>query len=121
LAKLFHWALGVYVGPMEVREQEVGGVLQKSVVHIEKCRYLETSKCAGMCINLCKNPCQSFFKDQLGMPLTMNPNFEDGSCEMIFGVPPPPFEDDPASAAPCNAACPAARAPGGDLPCKHLV
>lgn len=29
------------------------------------------------------------------MPLTMNPNFEDLSCEMVFGQVPPPLEQDP--------------------------
>lgn len=29
-----------------------------------------------MCNNLCKAPVQAFFTEQLGMPLTMNPNFE---------------------------------------------
>lgn len=27
---------------------------QRSVVHIKKCRYLESSGCVGMCINMCK-------------------------------------------------------------------
>lgn len=31
----------------------------------------------------CKAPCQSFFTDQLGMPLTMEPNFEDYSCKVL--------------------------------------
>ena len=30
-----------------------------------------------MCVNLCKTPVQTFFTQQLGMPLTMKPNFED--------------------------------------------
>jgi hypothetical protein len=29
-----------------------------------------------MCVNLCKSPVQLFFTEQLGMPLTMSPNFE---------------------------------------------
>jgi hypothetical protein len=28
--------------------------VQASVVHIEKCRYLESSGCVGMCVNMCK-------------------------------------------------------------------
>jgi hypothetical protein len=27
---------------------------QRSVVHIKKCRYLESSGCVGMCVNMCK-------------------------------------------------------------------
>jgi hypothetical protein len=40
-------------------------------------------------------PTQSFFTNDFGMPLTMNPNFEDLSCEMVFGQAPPPLEQDP--------------------------
>nr|PNR55771.1 hypothetical protein PHYPA_006668 [Physcomitrium patens] len=66
----------------------------KSGVQIQKCRYLETSGCTGLCVNSCKMPTQYFFTKELGMPLTMEPNFEDMSCLMIFGQTPPAFEDD---------------------------
>lgn len=39
------------------------------------------------------------------MPLTMKPNFEDFSCEMIFGLTPPPLEQDEALQAPCLQEC----------------
>ncbi len=45
-------------------------------------RYLAESGCTAMCVNLCKAPTQEFFTTQLGMPLTMTPNFEDYSCEV---------------------------------------
>lgn len=93
----FHWL----VGPSEVIEVEVNGVKQRSGVHIKKCRYLETSGCVGMCVNMCKIPTQDFFTNEFGLPLTMNPNFEDMGCEMIYGQAPPPFEEDPASKQPC--------------------
>lgn len=69
------------------------------------CRYLAESKCAGMCVNLCKAPVQTFFTEELGMPLTMKPNFEDFSCEMVFGLKPPPLEEDEVMQAPCIAEC----------------
>ncbi|KAL8535613.1 hypothetical protein ACS0TY_011298 [Phlomoides rotata] len=93
----FHWL----VGPSEVVEVEVNGVKQKSGVHIKKCRYLENSGCVGMCVNMCKIPTQDFFTNEFGLPLTMTPNFEDMSCEMVYGQVPPRFEDDPASKQPC--------------------
>ncbi|XP_073134177.1 beta-carotene isomerase D27, chloroplastic isoform X2 [Henckelia pumila] len=93
----FHWL----VGPSEVVEVEVNGVKQKSGVHIKKCRYLENSGCVGMCINMCKIPTQDFFTNEFGLPLTMTPNFEDMSCEMVYGQVPPSFEEDPASKQPC--------------------
>ncbi|GAB4816265.1 hypothetical protein N2152v2_003311 [Parachlorella kessleri] len=94
------------VGPMETTEVEVDGVKQQSRVFIKRCRYLAESGCTAMCVNLCKAPTQSFFTEQLGMPVTMNPNFEDYSCEMIFGQVPPPLSEDPVSRQSCLAACP---------------
>ncbi|KAL8170724.1 hypothetical protein V2J09_022528 [Rumex salicifolius] len=93
----FHWL----VGPSEVIEVEVNGEKQRSGVLIKKCRYLENSGCVGMCVNMCKIPTQDFFTNEFGLPLTMNPNFEDMSCEMIYGQAPPSFEEDPASKKPC--------------------
>ena len=69
------------------------------------CRYLQESKCVGMCQNLCKVPVQHFFTQELGMPLTMNPNFEDYSCKMIFGQQPPLLDQDEASQQPCLSEC----------------
>ncbi|KAL2327114.1 hypothetical protein Fmac_020541 [Flemingia macrophylla] len=91
------------VGPSEVVEVEVNGVKQKSGVHIKKCRYLENSGCVGMCVNMCKIPTQDFFTNEFGLPLTMTPNFEDMSCDMVYGQAPPTFEEDPVSKQPCYA------------------
>ncbi|XP_031262730.1 beta-carotene isomerase D27, chloroplastic-like [Pistacia vera] len=95
----FHWL----VGPSEVVEVEVNGEKQKSGVHIKKCRYLENSGCVGMCVNMCKIPTQDFFTNEFGLPLTMIPNFEDMSCEMVYGQAPPPIEEDPVFTQPCFA------------------
>ncbi|KAF5194043.1 Beta-carotene isomerase d27 chloroplastic [Thalictrum thalictroides] len=89
------------VGPCEVKESEVEGRIEKNVVHIKKCRFLEESSCVGLCTNLCKMPSQKFIKDSLGVPFTMVPNFEDMSCDMIFGQDPPAPSDDPALKQPC--------------------
>ncbi|KAL7165641.1 hypothetical protein ACSBR2_041339 [Camellia fascicularis] len=89
--------------PAQVVEVEIEGVKQRSGVHIKKCRYLENSGCAGMCVNMCKIPTQDFFTNEFGLPLTMIPNFEDMSCEMVYGQVPPPFEEDPVSKQPCYA------------------
>ncbi|EXB26555.1 hypothetical protein L484_012546 [Morus notabilis] len=79
----------------KVRESELNGRREKNVVHIKKCRFLEQTNCVGMCSNLCKIPSQTFIKDSLGVPVNMVPNFEDMSCEMIFGQHPPALLDDP--------------------------
>lgn len=99
---LFEWL----VGPCDLTEVEVVGEdgqlkTQKSGVHIRKCRYLENSGCVGMCINMCKLPTQNFFTDEFGIPLTMTPNFEDLSCEMVFGKFPPALEEEPVYHQPC--------------------
>lgn len=99
---LFEWL----VGPCEVRDAEVPTPsgktrLQKSNVHIQKCRYLEESRCVGMCINMCKLPTQDFFTQKFGIPLTMTPNFEDFSCDMVFGQVAPPLEEEECYQQPC--------------------
>ena len=108
---LFEWL----VGPCEVRTVEVMGAdgqprAQRSGGYIEKCRYLEQSGCVGMCINMCKLPTQAFFTQDFGIPLTMTPNFEDLSCEMVFGQLPPPLETEDCYHQPClTAQCPTAQ------------
>ncbi|KAF6002211.1 hypothetical protein F1559_002648 [Cyanidiococcus yangmingshanensis] len=68
--------------------------VDRTGVYVEKCRFLEQSKCKGMCTKLCQQPVQRFFTEELGLPLRMEPNFEDFSCKMMFGVMPLPPEED---------------------------
>ncbi|XP_043692035.1 beta-carotene isomerase D27, chloroplastic [Telopea speciosissima] len=93
----FTWLIGY----CQVKKSEEDGKTERNVVHIKKCRFLEETKCVGMCINLCKMPSQRFIKDSLGMQINMVPNFEDMSCKMIFGEDPPAPADDPALKQPC--------------------
>jgi hypothetical protein len=89
---MFEWLVGKsVVKEVEITEADGSKKIQKSGVKIEKCRYLEHSGCVGMCVNMCKLPTQDFFTQKFGIPLTMIPNFEDFSCEMIFGQIPPPL------------------------------
>ncbi|MEM7796911.1 MAG: DUF4033 domain-containing protein [Cyanobacteria bacterium P01_C01_bin.118] len=104
--QLFEWL----VGPCEVQAVEVKTATgqireQKSNVHIKKCRYLEQSGCVGMCVNMCKLPTQQFFTEKFGIPLTMTPNFEDLSCDMVFGQAPPPLETEDAYQQACLDDC----------------
>ncbi|KAI4326458.1 hypothetical protein MLD38_031771 [Melastoma candidum] len=78
----------------------------QSGVFVERCKYLEESKCVGICINTCKLPTQTFFKEYMGIPLLMEPNFEDYSCQFRFGVPAPSPELDSALKEPCLEICP---------------
>nr|XP_043620231.1 beta-carotene isomerase D27, chloroplastic-like [Erigeron canadensis] len=93
------------IGPCEVIESEFEGGIERNVVHIKKCRFLESSNCAGMCTNLCKIPSQEFIKNSFGVPINMVPNFDDMSCKMIFGQEPPALQDDPAFKQPCYKLC----------------
>ncbi|KAL3849666.1 hypothetical protein ACJIZ3_011548 [Penstemon smallii] len=77
-----------------------------SGVFVEKCKYLDESKCVGVCINTCKLPTQTFFKEYMGVPLLMEPNFSDFSCQFKFGLLPP--EDDSVLKEPCLETCPTA-------------
>ncbi|XP_024968157.1 beta-carotene isomerase D27, chloroplastic isoform X1 [Cynara cardunculus var. scolymus] len=73
-------------------------------VFVERCKYLEESKCVGICINTCKLPTQEFFMDYMGVPLLMEPNFNDYSCQFKFGVLPP--QQDATLKEPCLEVCP---------------
>ncbi|CAN1803271.1 Beta-carotene isomerase D27, chloroplastic [Linum perenne] len=82
------------------------GTSWESGVLVERCKYLEQSKCVGICINTCKLPTQTFFNDYMGVPLLMEPNFVDYSCQFKFGVAAPVPEDDAAVKEPCLEMCP---------------
>ncbi|EME28718.1 uncharacterized protein Gasu_37700 [Galdieria sulphuraria] len=77
----------------------------KRGVFISKCRFLEESRCRGMCVNLCKIPTQQFFNNTLGFPFTMEPNYETGSCQITFGKSPLPLDQDIAVQIRCSGNC----------------
>lgn len=49
---------------------------------------------------------QEFFARDMGLPLTMTPNYDDFSCQFAFGRSPAPQQQDEAFATPCFAQCP---------------
>lgn len=99
---LFEWLVGpCEVTAVTVTDETGEARQQQSGVHIQKCRYLEQSRCVGMCVNMCKLPTQHFFTEDFGIPLTMTPNFEDFSCEMVFGAPPPDLTTEDCYQTPC--------------------
>lgn len=103
------------VGPCEVMPRESDGVMAQ--VKLRKCRYLEQSGCSASCANFCKIPTQRFFKEAFGVDARLDPNHEDGSCVMTFGV--KPDINDAAFAAPCYNSC--AKGCGTrDAPCHRL-
>jgi hypothetical protein len=48
-----------------------------ATVEIERCRYLEESGCVGTCMNSCKRATEGFFIESMGLPVYIEPNFED--------------------------------------------
>jgi hypothetical protein len=50
-------------------------------------------------------PTQNFFTEDFGLPLTMKPDFETLSCDMIFGQAPPPLDQDPVYGQSCLSQC----------------
>ena len=72
------------MGPCQVNDVEEldGGARGAGMgVRVERCRYLEEAGCASVCINSCKVPTQEFFARDMGLPLTMTPNYDDFSCQ----------------------------------------
>ncbi|XP_023748330.1 beta-carotene isomerase D27, chloroplastic isoform X2 [Lactuca sativa] len=93
------------MGSCRVNTVDLGnGSSLPSGVFVERCKYLEESKCVGICVNTCKLPTQAFFMDHMGVPLVMEPNFNDYSCQFKFGVSPP--EEDSSLKEPCLEVCP---------------
>jgi Beta-carotene isomerase D27-like, C-terminal len=77
-------------------------------VLVTRCRFLEESQCASVCVNSCKLPTQQFFLQQMGIPLLMEPNYTDGSCQFSFGRFPNATTEAVATSTPCLARCPTA-------------
>lgn len=96
------------MGPCRVNDVEIDGgkVGQGMGVLVERCRYLEETGCASVCINSCKVPTQEFFAKDMGLPLTMTPNYDDFSCQFSFGRTPLPQDQDEAFRTPCFSQCP---------------
>lgn len=86
------------------KDGQLGGLV------VEKCRFLQESGCKGLCVHQCKLPAQRFFAEDLGLPLTVSPNFETQECQWSFGEVPLPVEDDPSLPAGCLAGCPSRKA-----------
>jgi hypothetical protein len=70
--------------------------------------------CSRCFCSLLQVPTQNFFTDDFGLPLTMKPDFQTLSCDMIFGQAPPPIEQDEAYSQSCLSQCTLAK---GIVPC----
>lgn len=43
------------------------------------------SGCVTSCLNLCKAPTQAFFTQEARLPTTLEPDFSNLSCNIVFG------------------------------------
>ena len=83
---------GFLVGPSYPNRRKDG---KRGGLVVEKCKFLQESGCKGICLHDCKLPTQQFFQDELGLPLTVIPNFATQECQWSFGeTPVPPSEDE---------------------------
>lgn len=77
------------MGECEMIDSKTDQGIEKKTNHgllVKRCRFLEESGCASVCINACKLPTQDFFNEDMGLPLTMTPNYETFECEFKFGL-----------------------------------
>ena len=96
------------MGDCEINDIEYpdGTIGQDQGVLVKRCRFLEESGCASVCVNSCKIPTQNFFANDMGLPLTMTPDYETHECQFAFGVLPTEQSELDAKQTPCLARCP---------------
>jgi hypothetical protein len=82
-------------------------------VLLKRCRVLEESRCASVCLNVCKLPTQKFFNETVGLAVTLVPDYETFECRFVYGKTPPPVELDEAFNTPCFSQCPITREGNG--------
>lgn len=103
-----HWLIGP-VRRMKVvippSGEEGSEQVWNSGIKMQHCRYLKEANCKSACSFLCKAPTEQLFNQELGLAMYMKPNFEEQSCEMFFGLPPPAPDDDPAFKEACYGDC----------------
>ena len=78
----------------------------KQGVLLKRCRVLEETGCAAVCANVCKVPTQKFFTEEVGLPVTLTPNYETFECQFSYGATPPALSEDAAFSTPCFRQCP---------------
>ncbi|KAL7504951.1 hypothetical protein ACHAXN_002472 [Cyclotella atomus] len=93
---------GFLVGPSRPNRRLDGN---RGGLVVEKCKFLQESGCKGLCLHQCKIPAQDFFRDTLGMDLTVRPNFETQECQWSFGEKPLDPEEDESFPTGCLVGC----------------
>ena len=93
---------GFLVGPSKPNRRSDG---QRGGLVVEKCKFLQESGCKGLCLHQCKLPAQEFFKEELGLDLTVKPNFVTQECQWSFGEVPVSVEEDESFPKGCLVGC----------------
>jgi len=93
---------GFLVGPSRPNRRKDG---ERGGLVVEKCKFLQESNCKGLCLHQCKLPAQQFFKDELGLDLTVSPNFATQECQWSFGEKPLQPSEDPSFPTGCIVGC----------------
>lgn len=98
------------MGECEINDVEVDGgkIGERQGLLVKRCRFLEESGCASVCVNSCKIPTQNFFIQNMGLPLTMTPDYETYECQFSFGLTPSVLSELEARNTPCLSRCPSA-------------
>lgn len=114
-ARMNAWATYVVgtwlMGECEINNCRIDGddETQKSGLQqgllVKRCRFLEESGCASVCVNSCKLPTQQFFLEDMGLPLTMKPDYETFECQFSFGLTPTIEDEVEAKSTPCLSRC----------------
>eukprot|EP00986_Skeletonema_menzelii_P002449 scaffold658_cov148-Skeletonema_menzelii.AAC.3 len=93
---------GFLVGPSKPNRRSDG---QRGGLIVEKCKFLQESGCKGLCLHQCKLPAQEFFKEELGLSLTVKPNFVTQECQWSFGEEPVDVAQDESFPKGCLVGC----------------
>jgi len=93
---------GFLVGPSKPNRRSDG---QRGGLVVEKCKFLQESGCKGLCLHQCKLPAQEFFKEELGLSLTVKPNFVTQECQWSFGEEPVDVVEDDSFPKGCLVGC----------------
>jgi hypothetical protein len=102
------WTTNWLMGKSEIQDLELkdGSIGKDQLLVVEKCRFLEETGCARTCLHTCKIATQSFFLEDMGIPVTLQPNFTDYSCRFEFGNVPIDITEDPEiMSQPCLSIC----------------
>lgn len=89
----------------DLDDAEVGDG-QNQLLLVKRCRYLEASSCASVCVNTCKLPTQAFFNEDMGVPMRMIPDYETYACRFEFGKAPTKDDEEVSKNVACFVECP---------------